>query len=75
MIPRAVGIGAGSKDFERHPNVMRLILGDVTHQTQSSSGSIDNTGDALEVCNSSQDIIHVSDIPVKMQTRDEGKEQ
>jgi hypothetical protein len=29
----------------------------------------------LEVCNSSQDIIHVSDIPVKMQTRDEGKEQ
>jgi len=75
MIPRAVGIGAGSKDFERHPNVMRLILGDVTHQTRSSSGSIDNTGDALEVCNSSQDIIHVSDIPVKMQTRDEGKEQ
>ncbi|KAL7535188.1 hypothetical protein ACHAXR_006328 [Thalassiosira sp. AJA248-18] len=28
LIPRAVGVGAGTKDFERHPNVLRLILGD-----------------------------------------------
>jgi uncharacterized protein (DUF111 family) len=74
MIPRAVGIGAGSKDFERHPNVMRLILGGITHNTQCSSGSVDIAADAVEVSKSSQDIIHVSDIPVKMQ-RDEGKEQ
>lgn len=26
--PRAVGIGAGTKDFIKHPNVIRLILGD-----------------------------------------------
>jgi uncharacterized protein (DUF111 family) len=74
MVPRAVGIGAGSKDFERHPNVMRLILGDITHNTQCSSVSIDVTGDTLEVSKSSQDIIQESAIPVKMQ-RDEGKEQ
>ena len=38
MIPRSVGIGAGSKDFERHPNIIRLILGDtVLEQSQSSN--------------------------------------
>ena len=26
--PRAVGIGAGSKDFEKHANILRLVLGD-----------------------------------------------
>eukprot|EP00957_Ditylum_brightwellii_P050236 3809757-Ditylum_brightwellii.AAC.1 len=26
--PRAVGIGAGTKDFVKHPNILRLILGD-----------------------------------------------
>lgn len=75
MVPRAVGIGAGSKDFKRHPNVMRLILGDVTHQTQCSSDPIEVTDDPVEVSKSSQDITHVSDVPVKMQKRDEGKEQ
>lgn len=29
MVVRAVGLGAGSKDFERHANVLRLILGDI----------------------------------------------
>lgn len=31
FIPRAVGIGAGSKDFERHPNILRLVLGEALH--------------------------------------------
>lgn len=31
FIPRAVGIGAGTKDFERHPNILRLILGEALH--------------------------------------------
>ena len=35
MVPRAVGLGAGTKDFERHPNVLRLILGDCTTQEQA----------------------------------------
>eukprot|EP00536_Pseudo-nitzschia_multiseries_P003141 jgi/Psemu1/185187/e_gw1.47.121.1 len=26
--PRAVGIGAGTKDFEKHPNIVRLLIGD-----------------------------------------------
>lgn len=34
MVPRAVGVGAGSKDFERHPNVVRLILGDDLEKAQ-----------------------------------------
>jgi uncharacterized protein (DUF111 family) len=25
---RRVGIGAGTKDFEKHPNILRLMLGD-----------------------------------------------
>ena len=37
MIPRGVGLGAGSKDFERHPNVLRLILGDCKTQKQTDT--------------------------------------
>ena len=39
MVPIAVGLGAGTKDFERHPNVLRLILGDCSTQKQTSTGS------------------------------------
>ena len=28
--PRAIGIGAGTKDFETHANILRLVLGDDT---------------------------------------------
>ncbi len=37
MIPRAVGVGAGTKDFERHPNVLRLILGDCFTQKKTDT--------------------------------------
>ena len=49
--PRAVGLGAGSKDFERHPNVLRLILGDgldqqkyhdATNEPSASSDKVDS---------------------------------
>lgn len=48
---RAVGLGAGSKDFERHANVLRLILGETedAQQRQSthgiSSDAVTQTGD------------------------------
>lgn len=39
FIPRAVGVGAGTKDFERHPNVVRLILGDTGLHMQTQHGN------------------------------------
>ena len=46
--PRAVGIGAGTKDFIKHPNIIRLILGNETihddgkTKHQQSPISLDN---------------------------------
>ena len=37
MVPIAVGLGAGTKDFEKHPNVLRLILGDCSTQTHTNT--------------------------------------
>jgi len=37
MLPIAVGLGAGTKDFEKHPNVLRLILGDCSTQTHTNT--------------------------------------
>jgi uncharacterized protein (DUF111 family) len=37
--PRAVGIGAGTKDFENHANILRLVLGDdIPNETDATSG-------------------------------------
>ena len=36
MVPVAIGLGAGTKDFEKHPNVLRLILGDCSTQKQTN---------------------------------------
>lgn len=33
---RKVGIGAGTKDFEKHPNIVRLLLGDAVAGTAAS---------------------------------------
>lgn len=69
MIPRAVGMGAGNKDFERHPNVLRLILGDITQQNQSGSEASFVGGAAGEVSESNFDFKKVSDFH-----SEEGKE-
>jgi uncharacterized protein (DUF111 family) len=61
MIPRAVGIGAGTKDFERHPNVLRLILGDIMHQTQCDSDAFIVTDAAEEGSETTYDVKKVSD--------------
>lgn len=42
--PRAVGIGAGTKDFEKHANIMRLVLGDDTPNQRDAA-----SGDATEL--------------------------
>jgi len=37
FIPEKTGIGAGGKDPETEPNVLRLIIGDETHSTRRNS--------------------------------------
>jgi uncharacterized protein (DUF111 family) len=75
MIPRAVGIGAGSKDFERHPNVLRLILGDIMEQTQCGSGAFDVAGVAGEGSESNNNVRKVSKTLPKYLHSEEGKEK
>ncbi|MGD1835709.1 MAG: nickel pincer cofactor biosynthesis protein LarC [Nitrososphaeraceae archaeon] len=29
MIPKKIGLGAGEKEFKNHPNVLRIVLGDI----------------------------------------------
>ena len=51
MVPIAVGLGAGSKDFERHPNVLRLILGDCSTQKQTSPDTDTNKETSVSAAN------------------------
>lgn len=44
--PRAVRIGAGTKDFEKHANISRLVLGNETHnQADAKSEDIAKDGE------------------------------
>jgi len=54
MTPMAIGIGAGTKDFVKHPNVVRLIIGrDVTLDERAFG--IGGPGISLELCGSGSD--------------------
>ena len=75
MTPRAVGLGAGTKDFERHPNVLRLILGDFSTQKKagvdaSSNDEVTGTKPNYENVDGSQ--IDILSAEAK-QKSDEGK--
>lgn len=45
--PRAIGLGAGTKDFERHPNVLRLILGDDIQSQSAINEDLDTLSDGV----------------------------
>eukprot|EP00985_Skeletonema_marinoi_P030977 scaffold35159_cov73-Skeletonema_marinoi.AAC.1 len=55
MVPIAVGLGAGTKDFEKHPNVLRLILGDCSTQTQTNSEIDANKGTSTIASNDDEE--------------------
>lgn len=44
LTPRAVGIGAGTKNFAEHANILRLVLGDVARNDTSTKST--NVSDA-----------------------------
>ncbi len=46
--PRAIGLGAGTKDFVKHPNVIRLILGDDV-MDDDDNGRVKNGTPPVEV--------------------------
>mmetsp|Transcript_7832 Transcript_7832/g.15692 ORF Transcript_7832/g.15692 Transcript_7832/m.15692 type:complete len:172 (-) Transcript_7832:298-813(-) len=47
--PRAVGLGAGSKNFQRHPNIVRLLLGDGLEQQKYHDIAVDEPLEAAKV--------------------------
>lgn len=38
FIPQIVGIGAGTKDFHHHPNIVRLVIGTMTTNEEAKEG-------------------------------------
>ncbi len=66
--PKAVGIGAGTKDFIKHPNVVRLILGDEPIFNDGRAGNV-----APGVMIEKEDFVNV--VPLQTATnKDEAKE-
>jgi uncharacterized protein (DUF111 family) len=46
FVPGAVGIGAGSKDFPKHPNVLRIVIGETCPLGRGSIPSAASQSDA-----------------------------
>lgn len=54
LVIKSVGIGAGTKNFDGHPNILRLILGervDIIKQPTLRAPSSQNLGDTLKQSN------------------------
>jgi uncharacterized protein (DUF111 family) len=76
FIPRAVGLGAGTKDFERHPNILRLILGDCTTQKQTDGETDATKGTTTTATDKNQSSIHIQKVSTKSgEFEEEGKDQ
>lgn len=62
MIIRSIGIGAGTKNFDEHPNILRAIIGDCsgkdTKKNESSASPQASEGDSKNLSKSSDEHNH-----------------
>lgn len=74
MVPVAIGLGAGTKDFEKHPNVLRLILGACSTQKQTNV-EIGTNEDIIATANDEEELSNLIENVSKETGRDseEGK--